>query len=202
MRIDRVETLRADAAWRSLSFLKIITDCVITGWSEDNKDVGSRGRSLGIEALAPPVIGADPRASDAIVARLHAATRQARGGINRQAIAAVENALCDIRGKEAGTPGRALFGGPIRERIPVSWAYVGTDRVAQRGKGFLPDRRTYDDLAAHAAEVKAQGFRCLKTNRFRWRDGTLQYVNQGFGRTPGWGADSNADAVRARPPRT
>jgi L-alanine-DL-glutamate epimerase-like enolase superfamily enzyme len=186
MRIDRVETLRADAAWRSFSFLKITTACGITGWSEYNEDFGSRGLSPVIEALAPLIIGMDPRASEAIVAKLHVATRQARGGINQQAIAAIENALLDIRGKEAGKPVHALFGGPIRERIPVYWSHFGTYRVAQRGKGFLPDLRSYDDLAAHAAEVKAQGFRCLKTNLFRYRDGALQYFNQGFGRTPGW----------------
>lgn len=186
MRIDRVETLRADAAWRSFSFLKIATACGVTGWSEYNEDFGSRGLSPVIEALAPMIVGMDPRASEAIVAKLHVATRQARGGINQQAIAAIENALLDIRGKEAGKPVHALFGGPIRERIPVYWSHFGTYRVAQRGKGFLPELRSYDDLAAHAAEVKAQGFRCLKTNLFRYRDGALQYFNQGFGRTPGW----------------
>lgn len=186
MRIERVETLRADAAWRSFSFLKVVTACGVTGWSEYNEDFGSRGLSQVIEALAPLILGLDPRASEAVVARLHVATRQARGGLNQQAIAAIENALLDIRGKEAGKPVHALFGGPIRTRIPVYWSHFGTYRVAQRGRGFLPELSSYDDLAAHAAEVKAQGFRCLKTNLFRYRDGQLQYFNPGFGRTEGW----------------
>lgn len=186
MRIDRVETLRADAAWRSFSFLKVTTACGITRWSEYNKDSGSRGLSPVIEAPAQLTTGADPDAPEAMLARVHVATRQARGGINQQAIAAIENALRDIRAKQAGKPVHALFGGPIRERIPVYRSHFGTHRAAQRGKGFLPDLRTHDDLSVHAAEVKAHGFRCLKTSLFRHRDGALQYLNEGFDRTPGW----------------
>jgi hypothetical protein len=43
----------------------------------------------------------DPLRSELVLARLHVATRQARGSLNQQAIAAIENALLDIRGKEA-----------------------------------------------------------------------------------------------------
>ena len=186
MRIERVETLRADAAWRNFSFLKIAIACGVIGWSEYNEDFGSRGLSRVIEALSLLILGMDPRASEAIVAKLHVATRQARGGLNQQAIAAIENALLDIRGKEAGRPVHALFGGPVRTRIPLYWSHFGTYRVAQRGRGSLPELATYDDLARHAAEVKALGFRCLKTNLLRFRDGRLQPFNPGFGRTEGW----------------
>jgi L-alanine-DL-glutamate epimerase-like enolase superfamily enzyme len=186
LRIERIEPLIADAGWRTFSFLKVTTACGITGWSEYNEDFGSKGLSDVIRALSPLIIGADPRRSEAIVARLHVATRQSRGGLNQQAIAAIENALLDIRGKEAGKPVYALFGGPIRDRIPLYWSHFGTYRIAQRGKGFLPALDTHDDLAQHAAEVKAKGFRCLKTNTFPMRDGKLTPLGQGFGRTPGW----------------
>ncbi len=186
MKIDRIEPIIADAGWRTFSFLKMTTACGITGWSEYNEDFGSKGLSDVIRELAPMVVGQDPRRSEAIVAQLHVATRQSRGGLNQQAIAAIENALLDVRGKEAGKSVAALFGGPIRDRIPVYWSHFGTYRVAQRGKDFLPALNTYDDLAAHAAEVKAQGFAALKTNFFPLRDGQLQYFNPGFGRTSGW----------------
>lgn len=186
MKIERVEPLIADAAWRTFSFLKITTTDGITGWSEYNEDFGSKGLSAVIGALAPLVIGMDPLRSEAVLTRLHVATRQARGSLNAQAIAAIENALLDIRGKEAGKPVAALFGGPIRERIPVYWSHFATYRVAHRGKGFLPALDTYDDLARHAAEVKAKGFRCLKTNILRPQDGRLHTFVPGFGRNPGW----------------
>lgn len=186
MKIERIEPLIADAAWRTFSFLKITTACGITGWSEYNEDFGSRGLSDVIRALAPAITGMDPRRSEAIVAKLHVLTRQSRGGLNQQAIAAIENALLDIRGKEAGKPVYALFGGPVRERIPVYWSHFSTYRIMHRGKGFLPDMMDYDALAKHAAEVKAAGFRCLKTNIFPLRDGVLTPFNPGFGRTGGW----------------
>jgi hypothetical protein len=44
MRIDRVETLRADAAWRSFSFLKISTACGVTGWGADIDEAALRAR--------------------------------------------------------------------------------------------------------------------------------------------------------------
>ncbi len=186
MKIEHIEPLVADAGWRTFSFLKIVTSDGITGWSEYNEDFGSKGLSDVIRGLAPLLIGMDPRRSEAITARLHVATRQSRGGLNQQAIAAIENALLDIRGKEAGKPVCALFGGPIRERIPVYWSHFGTYRVAYRGRGFLPELPTYDDLAKHAAEVKSRGFRCLKTNLLRHIEGELRFFNPGFGRTEGW----------------
>lgn len=186
MKIERIEPLIADAAWRTFSFLKITTACGITGWSEYNEDFGSRGLSDVIRALAPQITGMDPRRSEAIVAKLHVLTRQSRGGLNQQAIAAIENALLDIRGKEAGKPVYALFGGPVRERIPVYWSHFSTYRIMHRGKGFLPEVMDYDALAKHAAEVKAAGFRCLKTNIFPLQDGVLTPFNPGFGRTGGW----------------
>ena len=186
MKIDTIEPIVADAGWRRLSFLKMTTACGITGWSEYNEDFGSKGLSDVIRALAPIIIGMDPRRSEAIMARLVVATRQTRGGLNQQAIAAIENALLDIRGKEAGKSVAALFGGPLRERIPVYWSHFATYRISHRGQGYYPDVATYDELARHAAEVKSKGFRCLKTNVFRWRDGTLHPHVPGFGRGAGW----------------
>ena len=159
MKIERIEPLIADAGWRTFSFLKMTTACGITGWAEYNEDFGSKGLSAVISALAPMIIGMDPRRSEAVLARLHVATRQTRGGINQQAIAAIENALLDIRGKDAGKPVSALFGGPIRERIPVYWSHFATYRVAHRGKGFLPELETYEDLARHAAVFAGRGQR-------------------------------------------
>ena len=41
MKIERVETLQADAGWRMFSFLKVTTDDGIIGWSEFNESFGS-----------------------------------------------------------------------------------------------------------------------------------------------------------------
>ena len=186
MKIERVETLRADAGWRMFSYLKISTSDGIVGWSEFNESFGSAGLADVIEKLAPVLIGSDPRRFEQVTQHLHVLTRQSRGGINQQAIAAIENALLDITGKAYGVPVCALFGGPLRERIPVYWSHFGTYRARSAQLMGVPVLRNYDDLARHAAEVKAKGFRALKTNTLPiGADGLVSY-NPGFGRTAGW----------------
>ena len=113
-------------------------------------------------------------------------TRQSRGGINQQAIAAIENALLDITGKAYGVPVCALFGGPVRERIPVYWSHFGTYRVRSAQLMGVPTLHTYDDLARHAAEVKQRGFKALKTNIMLSDGKNLSSFVPGFGRTAGW----------------
>ena len=59
----------------------------------------------------PSVIGQDPMALELINAVLATRSTQSRGGVVRQAIAAIENALLDIKGKALGVPVYELFGG-------------------------------------------------------------------------------------------
>ena len=145
MKIEHIETLRADAGWRMFSYLKISTACGITGWSEFNESFGSTGLADVINGLAPVLIGKDPRRFEAVTQHLHVLTRQSRGGINQQAIAAIENALLDITGKAYGVPVSGLFGGPVRERIPVYWSHFGTYRVRSAALMGVPPIDSYDD---------------------------------------------------------
>jgi len=186
MKIERVETIQADAGWRMFSFLKVTTSDGIIGWSEFNESFGSIGLSDVIRGLSPILIGKDPRRYEQITQHLHVLTRQSRGGINQQAIAAIENALLDVTGKAYGVPVYALFGGPIRDRIPVYWSHFGTYRVRSPALMGVPPLHSYDDLARHAEEVKRAGFRALKTNIIPIEGGTTTSYTPGFGRTPGW----------------
>jgi L-alanine-DL-glutamate epimerase-like enolase superfamily enzyme len=113
-------------------------------------------------------------------------TRQSRGGLNQQALAAIENALLDVAGKAYGVPVYRLLGGPIRDRIPVYWSHFGTYRVRSAELMGVKPLRSYDDLAEHAREVKALGFRALKTNIMPEANGSLSGYVPGFGRTAGW----------------
>jgi len=186
MKITTIEILRADAGWRMFSFLKVMTDSGIVGWSEYNESFGSPGLSGVIETLAPLLVGQDPRRSERVTAMLHVNTRQSQGGLIAQAIAAVENALLDIRGKDLGVPVAALFGGPVRDRIPVYWSHMGTYRVRNADVLGVPPLRSYEDVSRHAAEIRARGFKAMKTNTLLMKDGALAPFSPGFGRTPGW----------------
>ncbi|HKM64925.1 MAG TPA: mandelate racemase/muconate lactonizing enzyme family protein [Acidisphaera sp.] len=186
MKIARLETFRADAGWRLFSFLKIVSDDGIEGWSEYNESFGSAGLTSVIDELGALIVGLDPSAWEQVVAFLQMKTRQSRGGINQQAIAAIENALLDIAAKSLGVPVYRMLGGPVRTRVPVYWSHFGTYRVRSAELMGVPPLRTLDDLAKHAAEVKQRGFHALKTNILPSDGKTLTSFNPGFGRTGGW----------------
>ena len=191
MKIDRIEPLHADGAWRNLDFLKITTDTGIVGWSEYNESFGGHGVTAMIEQFAPILIGQDPRRYEAISAWLYARGRTAQGGITQQAIAAIENALIDIKAKALGIPVYELFGGPIRDQIRLYWSHCGTYRVWGERMG-IPTVKTYDDIVALGKEVAASGYGALKTNVLLLGDGNPRVRNGGFGRGDGY-PDLNAD---------
>src|SRR5260370_41118486 len=117
MKIVKVEDLHGDAGWRVNSFLKITTDEGIVGWSEYMEGYGAQGLTGIIRKMAERLIGQDPRPVELHSAHLYAATRQAAGGMNAMAIAAIENALVDIKGKALGIPVYEMLGGPIPDRL-------------------------------------------------------------------------------------
>jgi L-alanine-DL-glutamate epimerase-like enolase superfamily enzyme len=200
MKITRLETLSADAGWRTFSFVKISTDGAITGWSEysDTESFGSVRLSQVIEGLAPIIIGRDPRPTEQLVSALHTFSLHAsRGGLIQQAIGAIENALLDIKGKDLGVPVYALFGGPVRERIQVYWSHAGTYRVRKAALMGVAEVRSYDDLARLGEEARDRGFKAMKTNILPSADGRLVGFAPGFGWTPGW-PELNWDAATVR----
>ncbi len=190
MKIVKIEDLHCDAGWRVNSFLKITTDEGLIGWSEYMEGYGARGLTGVIRKLGERLVGQDPRPVERISATLYAATRQAAGGINAMAIAAIENALVDIKAKALGIPVYEMLGGPIRDRLQVYWSHCGTYRARHADKirewaGVEPIR-SLDDVVRLGAEVKAKGFKGLKTNLIRFdRDKPYMY-GPGTGNPPGF----------------
>ena len=181
MKIKSYETFRCDAGWRTFSFLKLVTDSGPVGWSEYNESFGSPGLAGVIDALMPFVIGMDPMDLELMNAVMATKSTQSRGGVVRQAIAAIENAMLDIKGKSLGVPVYQLFGGKLRDRIPVYWSHCGSYRMRNAEMVGEPQVRTYDDFTKVGAEVKAKGFNCLKTNiAIEKADGTIEAYRPGF----------------------
>ena len=185
MKIAKFEDLHCDAGWRTFSFLKVTTDDGLVGWSEYTEADGSRGLSAVIHGMAEGLVGMDPRPVQQIDSLLYVKQVQAPNGVNQRAMAAIGNALLDIKGKALGVPVYELFGGPVRERIPVYWSHCGTYRVRNAEAVGVPPLRTYDDVAALGAEVKRRGFKALKTNILPFDGEKLVGFGPGFGRTPG-----------------
>jgi galactonate dehydratase len=198
MRITRIEDLHCNAGWRDFSFLKISTDEGIVGWSEFMENFGSEGLGTVIGRLGERLIGQDPRPVERITAFLHGVTRQAPGGINQQAIAAIENALVDLKAKALGIPVYELLGGPVRDRLQLYWSHCGTWRVsfADRIKewtGWDPIR-SLADVERAGAEVARRGFKGLKTNMMRF-DADPPYIHMPGFNGSGWPALNVDDAL-------
>ena len=191
MKIVKVEDLHCDAGWRVNSFLKVTTDDGVVGWAEYMEGYGAQGLTGVIQKLAERfLIGRDPRPVEAISALLYAATRQAPGGINQMAIAAIENALVDVKAKALGVPVYELLGGPVRDRLRLYWSHCGTYRARHadhiRDWAGVDPVRSLDDIVALGEEVRRKGFKGLKTNLIRFdRDKPYMY-GPGTGSPPGF----------------
>src|SRR5271154_3212939 len=201
MKIVKVEDLHCDAGWRVNSFLKITTDESIVGWSEYMEGYGAQGLTGVILKLAERfLIGQDPRPVERHSAHLYAATRQAAGGVNQMAIAAIENALVDIKAKALGVPVYEMLGGPVRDRLQLYWSHCGTYRCryADRIKEWagVDPVRSLDDIVRLGQEVEAKGFKGLKTNLIRFDGGKASMYGPGTGNPPGF-PELNADSAIA-----
>ncbi|MDR6952548.1 L-alanine-DL-glutamate epimerase-like enolase superfamily enzyme [Ancylobacter sp. 3268] len=188
MKIVKIEDFHANAGWRTTSFLKITTDEGLIGWSEYSEDVGTKGLNATIRALGERLIGLDPTRVEWAMAVLYTQTVPAWSGINQHAMAALGNALLDIAGKALGVPVHALFGGAVRDRLPVYWSHFGTYRVRHGGRYGLPPVRDYDDVMKLGEEARRRGFRAMKTNITLMEDGALANFRPGFGTMPGFPA--------------
>lgn len=182
MKIRAIESLHCDAGWRNFSFLKISTDEGLIGYSEYNESYGSPGLSNVIQKLGELLVGQDPRAIERITANLYARTRQAPEGLISQAIAAIENALVDIKAKALGIPVYELFGGPVRDRLRLYWSHFGTYRIHHAETMGVTPLRNIGDVEALAAEVVARGFSGMKTNIFLFDDAGADLHMPGFGK--------------------
>ena len=139
----------------------------MTGWSlgqiEYYDGYGAGGGDGSCCASSPRSQPAWTRARSAAGATLHAVSRL-YGGMNAQAIAAIENACLTSRQGTASV--YALFGGPFMT------AFRSTGRIAAAGCGARPVRgqvglppiRSLDDVRQVGHDVVARGFKALKTN--------------------------------------
>ncbi|HWM78304.1 MAG TPA: mandelate racemase/muconate lactonizing enzyme family protein, partial [Methylomirabilota bacterium] len=123
--------------------------------------------------------------------------RQSSGGVVQQAIAAIENALLDIKARALGIPVYELLGGPVRERIRLYWSHCGTYRVRNAKELQIPPVRTLDDVVKLGKEVVARGYTALKTNVLLLGDNPRTYT-PGFARASEGFPELNADRYVVR----
>lgn len=184
MRITRVEPFHCDAGWRPWTFVKVETDEGLVGWGECSDTRNPLGVAGCVRDFQQLLVGEDPSAIERLYWDMLRAARQNLGGVSHKAIAGIELALWDIKGKALNVPVYALFGGPMRDRMQLYWSHCGTTR-ARHGQALgLPPLRSYDDIVALGREVVSRGFSALKTNIVVPGEPATTYF-PGFGRGGG-----------------
>ncbi|NML08175.1 mandelate racemase/muconate lactonizing enzyme family protein [Sphingomonas sp. G-3-2-10] len=180
MKITGLESIHVDGGWTVISYLKVTTDAGLTGWAEYS---GHQAIPGVLAAMAPRVIGKDPRNLNAIDASLYQLQRPAPGSLFQRGSGAILNACLDIKGKALGVPVYELLGGKVRDTTELYWSHCGLFRA-----GFpsafeqvigKPGVRSLDDLKRAGEEVAAAGYSALKTNLIRFEDPTISSMMRG-----------------------
>ena len=145
-------------------FCAIRTDEGITGYSEYGMGSFARGLPALIQDLGESLIGKDPLPVDKLWMDMYRDTRSASGGATAMAIAGIELALWDIKGKYHGVPVYSLVGGPFRDKQRVYWSHLATYRARMAEEWGKPKLSTMEDVADCAREAVDAGYTAFKTN--------------------------------------
>jgi len=127
MKITRLTTYRLPPRWM---FLKVETDEGIIGWGEPVVEGRARSVEAAVHELSDLLIGKDPARINDLWQTLYRGGFYRGGPILMSAIAGIDQALWDIKGKALGVPVYQLLGGLVRDRIKA-YSWVGGDRPAE-----------------------------------------------------------------------
>jgi mannonate dehydratase len=133
---------------RNFVTLKLETEEGITGLG----DATLNGRELAVASyladhVVPAIVGRDARRIEDIWQFLYKGAYWRRGPVTMSAIAAVDTALWDIKGKALGVPLYQLLGGASRESVMVYGHASG---------------ETIDETVASVARYAARGYRAIR----------------------------------------
>jgi L-alanine-DL-glutamate epimerase-like enolase superfamily enzyme len=164
MKISGIKTFVADGGFRPWILVKIETDDGIVGWG-DCTDWGSPIPITSmVERLADYVIGEDPLNSEFIWWKLSQLLERHAFGIAHKAMAGIDTALWDIRGKYFNAPVWRLLGGKLRDTLSLYWTHFGWTRLNFPNVVNRQKPETIEDLKAMCVEAKQLGFVGIKTN--------------------------------------
>jgi len=146
MKIKSYELFQVPPRWL---FLKIETDGGITGWGEPVIEGKAATVKAAVDELMEYLMGKDPMPIEDHWNVMYRAGFYRGGPILMSAIAGIDQALWDIKGKFYNAPVHQLLGGKARDSIKV-YSWIGGDRPAEVG------------LAAQ--RMVEQGFLAVKMN--------------------------------------
>lgn len=146
MKITALETYIVEPRWL---FLAVRTDEGITGWGEPIVEGKAATVAAAVGEMSGYLIGKDPAPIEEHWQTLTKGGFYRGGAVLSSAVAGIDQALWDIKGKALGLPVHELLGGPVRDRVRV-YSWIGGDDP--------------QDLAEHALQRVEQGFDAVKMN--------------------------------------
>ena len=146
MKIGRIETFFVPPRWL---FVRVESDDGAFGWGEASLEGHAEAVDGAFEALRDRFIGHDPRRIEDIWQVAYRGGFYRGGPVLMSALAGLEQALWDLKGKALGLPAWEMLGGRVRDKIRA-YAWIGGDRPHE---------------IAEAAKARAdQGFSAVKMN--------------------------------------
>jgi galactonate dehydratase len=127
MKVTKFTTYRVAPRWM---FLKVETDEGVTGWGEPVIEGRARSVETAVHELSDLVVGRDPARINDLWQTMYRGGFYRGGPILMSALAGIDQALWDIKGKVLGAPVWQLLGGLVRDRMKV-YSWVGGDRPQQ-----------------------------------------------------------------------
>ncbi|MEI7972031.1 MAG: mandelate racemase/muconate lactonizing enzyme family protein [Actinomycetota bacterium] len=128
------------------TFVRISTECGTTGLGQSGGWGYQRAVGEIIKEMTPLLLGQDPFRIEHLWHLLYR-SRPFRGNLISSAVAAIDNALWDIKGKKLGVPVWQLIGGNYRDKVRLH---------------VLIDGNTPDEIAASVKQAIVDGYTAVK----------------------------------------
>lgn len=146
MKIGRIETFYVVPRWL---FVRIESDNGAVGWGEASLEGHAEAVDGAFEALRDRFVGADPYRIEDIWQVGYRSGFYRGGPVLMSALAGLEQALWDLKGRSLNLPVWEMLGGRVRDKIRA-YAWIGGDRPSE--------------IAEAAKARRGQGFSAIKMN--------------------------------------
>ena len=146
MQITALELFQVPPRWL---FLKLSTDSGISGWGEPILEGHAEAVAAAVRAASEYLVGQDPTRIEEIWQVLYRGRLYRGGSVLMSAMAGIDQALWDVKGKHYGVPIHEFLGGRVRDKIRV-YAWIGGDSPSE--------------VAPAARRRMAEGFTAIKMN--------------------------------------
>ncbi|MBB3662496.1 MULTISPECIES: galactonate dehydratase [Prauserella salsuginis group] len=130
MKITSIKTYLIEPRWL---FLRVETDDGIVGWGEPVVEGRAHTVAAAVDEMSDYLIGADPTRIEDHWQVLTKGGFYRGGPILSSAVAGIDQALWDIRGKSLGVPVHELLGGAVRDTMRI-YCWIGGDEPTEVGE--------------------------------------------------------------------